>query len=104
MKTIPLSPMLDHRFNIIYKNSAGMYYLHEHLSDFSQENLPNRLHAAIIADLAVSTYVAGVRSLGLIYKMVTDPFGMLLNSKGHVSIMTEHYKTMHGCFKVCLAV
>ena len=100
MKTIPLSPMLGHRFNIIYKNAGGVYYLRKHLADFSRENLPNRLHGAIVADLAVPTYLAGIRSLGLIYKMVTDPLERLLNTKAHVSTITDHYKTMHDCFKV----
>ena len=70
-------------------------YLHQH-----HPIALNRLLQAVLSDLKVSQYVAGVKALGIIDKVVTGPFWRYIESSS-VSIlkMSETYSKMKENFE-----
>ena len=73
IESIPLAPFLGNRFNIIFHNGGGVFYLHEHLrSFFDIMKDENKLLKAVYFDLEVSSFLAGCRALGLINKFMVE--------------------------------
>ena len=100
---IPLATFRGNRFNIIFYDAAGIYYLKSHMEKYLHQHHPtalNRLLQAVLCDLKVSHYVSGVRALGIIDKVVTGPFWRYLESSS-VSIlkMSETYSKMKEKFE-----
>uniref|UniRef100_A0A7M5WY35 Uncharacterized protein n=1 Tax=Clytia hemisphaerica TaxID=252671 RepID=A0A7M5WY35_9CNID len=67
-------PFLGNRFNILFLNAAGVFFLYPHLLEFFG-NLDdfNRLLNAVNDDLNVLAYRVSCKALGLIYKKETGP-------------------------------
>ena len=100
IKDVPLASFKGNHFNILFHNSAGVYYLLYDLLPFAEEHkTDNRLFAAINADLNVLSYQAGARALGIVSKMVTGPLWRYLEKEGHVSELTPIYQQLYNAFK-----
>ena len=98
-ESVPLAPFKGNRFNILFHNGAGVYFLKSELRGFMNEvKGENLLMKAVNADMNVDQYIAGVRALGLIDKVVTTPLWKVLERKEHMSGMTERYEQMRECF------
>ena len=64
---LPIYQFLGNRFNILFLNGAGVYFLFDHLINFfDQVELDNRLLVAVYWDLKVLAFRVGCRVLGLI--------------------------------------
>jgi hypothetical protein len=101
IESIPLAPFLGNRFNIIFHNGGGVFYLHEHLrSFFDMMKDENKLLKAVYYDLEVSSFLAGCRALGLINKFITGPLWRVLE-KEDVSFMdmSARYQRLLECFE-----
>lgn len=99
--SIPLAPFLGNRFNIIFHNGGGVFYLYEHLKPFFEWTKDeNKLLKAVHYDLEVASFLAGCRALGLINKFVTGPLWRVL-AKKDVSFldMSEQYQKLLKCFE-----
>ncbi|CAB3978959.1 Hypothetical predicted protein [Paramuricea clavata] len=82
VELIPLAPFLGNRFNIIFHNGGGVFYLHEHLRpSFDMMKDENKLLKAVHYDLEVSSFLAGCRALGLINKFITGPLWRVLEKE-----------------------
>ena len=69
---LPIYQFLGNRFNILFLNGDGVYFLFDHLINFfDQIELDNRSLVAAYCDLKVLTFRAGCRVLRLIEKLVT---------------------------------
>ena len=79
---IPLARFVGNRFNILFVNAGGVYYLRKHMELFYDKVLgtPNRLHIAVRADLANQLHIVGCRALGIIDKLITGPLWRVLAS------------------------
>eukprot|EP00057_Strongylocentrotus_purpuratus_P026366 XP_011680840.1 PREDICTED: uncharacterized protein LOC105446121 [Strongylocentrotus purpuratus] len=98
--SVPLAPFKGNRFNIIFHNGAGVFFLAKELKEFFQEHAEgNQLLKAVNADLGVNQFLAAVRALGLIDKLVTGPLWQVINEPGHIATMNEHYTSMLSCFE-----
>ena len=100
--SIPLAPFLGNRFNIIFHNGGGVFYLYEHLKLFFEwMKDENKLLKAVQYDLEVASFLAGCRALGLINKFVTGPLWRAL-AKKDVSFldMSKRYQNLLKCFEV----
>ncbi|XP_065887842.1 uncharacterized protein [Dysidea avara] len=100
---IPLAAFRGNRFNIIFYDAAGIYYLKSHMEMYllqHHHSALNRLLQAVLSDLKVPQYIAGVKALGIIDKVVTGPFWRYLESSS-VSIlkMSETYSKMKEKFE-----
>ena len=70
-----LVEFIENRFNIIFYNSAAVFYHRSHIQDFLLKWLsPNRLLQVVSRDIVELVYLAGVRALGILDKVVTGPF------------------------------
>ncbi len=95
MNVVPLAPFKGNRFNIAFHNGAGVYSLYPQLCEFFDEvKDENKLMKAVNADLNVKQYVAGVRALGLIDKLVTVPLWKVTERREHVQGMSARYDGM----------
>ena len=73
---IPLAQFVGNRFNILFYDAAGIYYLRDDMIQFIDEihgTQANRLLQCVKADLKNPSYIVGCRALGLIDKIVTGP-------------------------------
>eukprot|EP00117_Sycon_ciliatum_P031042 scpid18084/ scgid24353/ len=94
INTIPLARFVGNRFNILFYNAAGVYYLRDSILSFYDRvfGTPNRLHVAVRADVAVPGYVAACRALGIFDKVLTGPlWRVLANPSVHIADMSEVY-------------
>ena len=100
---IPLAPFRGNRFNIIFYDAAGVYFLKSHMETYllhHHHGTLNRLLQAVLSDLQLSHFVAEIRALGIIDKIVTGPFWRHLESSS-VSIlkMSDTYSKMKDKFE-----
>ena len=65
--TLPLAAFRGNRFNIVFYDAAGIYYLHEELTSFLKSyGTANQLLTAVLADLSEPIFKSGCKALGLI--------------------------------------
>ena len=99
---IPLAQFVGNRFNILFYDAAGVYYLQSHMVKFIESahgGQENRLLQAVLADLRDPVCIADCRALGLIDKVVTGPLWRKL-SESSISVleMGSVYTEMKAMF------
>ena len=100
---LPLAAFVGNRFNILFYDAAGVYFLKSHMTQYlthSHINSLNRLLQAVLSDLQTPHLIAGCKALGIIDKLVTGPFWRFLQTST-VSIlqMSEWYTMMKDKFE-----
>ena len=73
---VPPAHFVGNRFNILFYDAAGVYFLQDHMIQFIDEVhgvQANRLLQAVRADLNNPVYIVGCRVLGLLDKIITGP-------------------------------
>ena len=103
IESIHLAAFVGNRFNIIFHNGRGVFYLHEHLRPFFElMKDENKLLKAVHYDLAVSSFLAECRALGLINKFITGPLWRVL-AQNDISFidMSARYQRLLKCFEEC---
>jgi hypothetical protein len=73
LHSLPIERFRGNRFNILFSNAAGVYYLISKLKEFLQGNDTNRLLKSVKSDINKHDYVAGCKALGLIAFLITVP-------------------------------
>ena len=92
MRTVPLRSFRGARFNVLFDNAATVFFLHEKMKEFLKSyGNENRLLKSVSFDVNTTEFIAGVKALGLISKLVTCPLWNILEST-HVSIMDMNEK------------
>lgn len=95
-----LVEFIGNRFNIIFYNSAAVFYHKSHIQDFLFKwPSPNRLLQLVAEDIVEPAYLAGVRALGILDKIVTGPFFRLTEKTKSVLELNPHLKRMQECFE-----
>ena len=96
INSMPLAAFKGNRFNIIFYDGGGVFYLHEHLQEFFTKSYvnSNRLLQSVNADLHNPFYIAGCKALGIINKLVTGPLWRLLESNVSITDMSDYYVSM----------
>ena len=95
---------VGNRFNILFYDAAGVFYLKSHvteyLSNFHGGTLNNRLLQAVLKDLKAPYFVAGCKAMGIIDKLVTGPFWRYLQfSSVSVLNVSDMYTKTRDCFE-----
>ena len=87
-----LHPFLGSRFNILFVNGAGVWFL-KHLLHFLTEiwGTPNNLLKAILNDLGNEHYLTACRALGLVSKCVTGPWQRLVENTPRILDLNDHF-------------
>ena len=99
---IPLAQFRGNRFNILFYDAAGIFYLKSHMEDYLKfyHGPLNRLLQAVLSDLSVPKYIAGCKALGIIDKIVTGPLWRHLAHSGVTILeMSSTYSKMHALFE-----
>lgn len=76
MHRLPLAKFVGNRFNIIFYDAAGIFYLQEHMIQFVVSvhgKSANLLLQAVVSGLKKPFNIIGCRALGLVDKIVTGP-------------------------------
>ncbi|WAQ99780.1 hypothetical protein MAR_024153 [Mya arenaria] len=90
--SLPLTPFKGNRFTILFGSSAAVFFLHEHIKQFLEDNQSNNHLKSVLHDLNIPEYLASVKAFGLISRLITAPLWSLLEDKiVHVYDMKEHY-------------
>ena len=99
---IPLAQFVGNRFNVLFYDAAGVYYLRSYMTDFIKSvhgSQSNRLLKAVKTDFEEPLHVAGCRALGLIDKIVTGPlWRQLQESASSILKMGDIYCKMKDKF------
>lgn len=79
------------RLNTLFHQAAAVFHHQHHIRDFlSSLPDPNNLLKTLIFDLDEKAYIAGVRALGILDKIMTGPYWrMLENAENILSINTD---------------
>ena len=97
---LPIYQFLGNRFNILFLNGAGVYFLFDHLINFfDQIELDNRLLVAVYWDLKVLAFKVDCRVLGLMEKLVTGPLWRIMVKEKCVLNMSTNYQKLLTCFE-----
>ena len=74
-RVLMLTTNKGNRFNILFYNSAALYFHYNDIREFLQ-SLPtkNCFLSAVLEDLEVDTHKAGVRAIGILDKFITGPY------------------------------
>ena len=96
MRSLPIVPFRGSRFNILFMNAAGTFFLHREMLRFlSEYGAENKLTKAVLKDLQVPELLAACKALGLVGKLVTEPLWFTLESKEvHIFDMNRKYQQL----------
>ena len=99
---IPFAQFVGNRFNILFYNAAGVYFLHNHMINFIDEvhsTQANCLPQSVRANLKNPYYVVACRVLGLVDKIITGPLWRKLQETSLSILDMGHvYREMKECF------
>ena len=99
---IPLASFRGNRFNILFYDAAGVYFLKKNMEEYLTQNhngVLNRLLQAVLADLRIPQYTAGCKALGIVDKLITGPFWRHMeSSERSVLEMSGSYSKMKSMF------
>lgn len=74
-----------HRFNIAFYDAAAVYYHRKDITEFLDAwPNPNGLLKAVAFDVKQHVFLAGVRALGMVHKLVTEPLQSLIKCSGSI--------------------
>eukprot|EP00057_Strongylocentrotus_purpuratus_P007736 XP_011662210.1 PREDICTED: uncharacterized protein LOC105437383 [Strongylocentrotus purpuratus] len=92
-RKLPIEPFHGNRFNILFRNAASVFYLHEELTTFLQSSADNKLLKAVLHDIQVPEYLAGCIALGLVAYLVTIPLWSSIEDEGiHIIDVGARYQ------------
>lgn len=93
----PIAKFEGNRFNIVFYNAAGIYYLRHHLIRYLEEvhHTQNKLLQAVLRDLKHPLYLIGCHALGIVRKCITSPLWRILESPLSMSELGQEYQRMH---------
>ena len=94
----PISKFEGNRFNIVFHNAGGLYFLRNHLRRYLQEvhHTQNKLLQSVLSDIKNPLYVQGCRALGIISKCVTAPLWRILESNISMTGLSKEYQRLQS--------
>ena len=89
------------RFNILFYDAAATYYHRHHIYNFiSSLPEPNNLLKAVHFDIQQKVYLAQIRALGIIDKIITGPFWRLVEGTASILDLNAPLNEMLGKLKL----
>ena len=100
-----LIQMERNRFNVIFYNAGAAYFHHNHFINFiNAKSTQNRLLLAVLEDASDVVYLARIRALGIISKLVTGPYFTIIGEMKSVLEMNPHLHQLQISMERCLKV
>ena len=95
-----LVSFLRHRFNVLFVNGASVFYHRQHILDFLSMTEPNRLVRCILDSMHSPVCIAGVRALGIIAKLVTQPLWRVIERDNiHIFDLNPYWSHLQTMLK-----
>lgn len=92
LRAIPLESFRGSRFNILFSVAMGVYFLKDKMTEYLEQiPITNKLLKSVYSDLKVEEFVAGLKALGLICKLITCPLWNIIERK-NVNILDMNTK------------
>jgi len=86
----------SNRFNILFYDSAALYYHKDHLIDFLNQWIgPNDLLKSIEFDINEKVFLAEVRALRIIDKVITGLMWRIFESEGSILSLNPYLKILY---------
>jgi len=83
----------SNRFNILFFDAAALFFHKSHLQDFLNQFLsPNDLLKSVEFDISEKVYLAEIRALGIIDKILTGPMWRLFEQEGGILSLNPYLK------------
>ena len=100
VKIFPIAKFAGNRFNIVFYNAAGVYFLRHHLIRYLKEvhHTRNKVLQAVLHDLQHPLYLTRCRALGIVHKCITSLLWRILESLLSMSELGLEYQRMHTQF------
>ena len=99
LHSIPLEEFHGNRFNILFESAAGLYFMKDQIEAFLNGNQTNKLLKAVLHDIKVPLFVAEVKALRLVSRLITGPLWCLLEDKSiHILDMNRLYLELVNFF------
>jgi hypothetical protein len=89
--SLPLTSFRGNRFNVLFENAAGVFFMKNEIMDFLQGNASNQLLKSVAFDISTPEYLAGCKALGLVSFLITLPLWTIIESKCHILDIGRHY-------------
>ncbi|CAG2229675.1 unnamed protein product [Mytilus edulis] len=103
---IPIMKLRGNRFNYLFYNSAGTYFLHKHLITYlkTSKSTLNYIQDYIVRALSNDNILAILRALGLISKIFTEPYWKKAGGEIETALgMGNIYNRLVEFLEICIA-
>ena len=96
----PIVKFKGNRFNIVFYNAGGVFFLRHHLLRYLENvcHTRNKFLEAVHKDLKHPLYLIGCRALGIVSKCITAPLWRILESPLPMNKLGKEYQRMYRCF------
>ena len=90
-ETPHLESFVGNRFNVVFHNAAALYFHKESITNFFHA-WPNKnnLLQAVNEDLSNKLFLAEVRALGIVDKLVTGPFWRIVENVNNILVINPY--------------
>lgn len=78
MHALLLTPFKRNRFNILFESSAAVFFLHNQITTYLQDN---QIIKSVLHDIIKEEHLAGVKAFGLVSQLVTGQLWALLEDR-----------------------
>ncbi len=99
LSSIPIAPPRGSKFNIMFSNAAGVFFLHDKIVEYLTRNHDNKLLDMVFLGLQNTFLVSGIKALGLICYQITAPFWRCIEAK-QVNILDLN-NICHNLYQFC---
>ena len=83
--------MEGNHFNVIFHNGGAVYYHRHHIKSLIEnKHEQNHLFLAVSEDLQNKVYIAGLRALDIVSKLITGPYFRLVGDKESIFYLNPH--------------
>ena len=98
--TMQLADTAHSRMNVVFVNAGSIFHHHEHIVKFL-ESFPNKnkLLSAVLNDIQENVFLAELKALGIINKIITGPFWRLCESVNHILDLNPQILQMKLCLQ-----
>ncbi|WAQ97078.1 hypothetical protein MAR_029768 [Mya arenaria] len=100
LHSLPLEPFHGNRFNILFESAVAVFFLKDKIREFLLFNDSNKLLKSVLHDIQIIEYLAGLKALGLVSRLITGPLWCLIEKTPvHILDMNTHYLALVNFFK-----
>ncbi|XP_052705489.1 uncharacterized protein LOC128181218 [Crassostrea angulata] len=96
VENIPIVNIRGNRFNVLFYNAAGTFFMHKHILQYfySLKSSYNFIQNFIVLCLQNKTFLTLLRALGIICKIITEPYFVKATEVGNILLMGSVFQRL----------